>query len=268
MYEYNFKNMIGIIGGTGTIGQIIMKGISKDKELSKLGITFSARDIDKINKIEKEYNIKSSSNEDLIKKSDIIFISIKPQNFKEFKSFKADNKIIISVMAGIKLSSLENKFPGAKIVRSMPNLGGFVSKSTTGWCSTEINNEEEILIKKCLSSFGTEIKLDNDDDIDKFAALIGSGPAYLYFFMQTLAEQGIKFGFKKEDVRSMIFQLIDGSFEYIQKEDACPLDLIDKVSSKGGSTEEAMKYLKEKEIKQEIKEAINKAYLKNKKLSE
>ena len=261
--------MIGIIGGAGTIGQIIMKGISEDKELSKMGITFSGRGGDNMREIEEKYDIKSSSNENLVKDSDIIFVSVKPQDFVNFTPFdiKGD-KIVISVMAGITVSSIEKIFPKATIVRSMPNLGGFVSKSTTGWYSPNINNEEEILIKKCLSSFGTEVKLESDDDIDKFTALVGSGPAYLYFFMQTLAEKGVEFGFKEEEVKNIIFKLIDGSFDYISTNNACPADLIKKVSSKGGSTEAAINYLEDNKVKKLFKEAINEAYEKNKKLSQ
>ncbi len=261
---------IGIIGGTGTMGEVLIKGMLSLK-IPRSALSFSGRDPKKIQMVSKKYRIQSLENQPLVARSDVVFVCVKPQEFRTWPSFKKSTKkkVIISVMAGITIQKLKNIFPNCTIVRSMPNLGGHVGKSMTGWCTADkLSLSETNKVKRYLCSFGKETQLAKEDDINKFAAVFGSGPAYLYLLMQLLEEQGVAFGFTMEQSRQMVQQLIKGAFKYLKESQLPPEELIQKVASKGGMTEAALNHLHANRWPATFKKALEKAYKRARELSQ
>lgn len=187
------------------------------------------------NRIEDSGYRVAGSVDELIAESDVVLLAVKPQDFKSVEVDFGD-KLVISIMAGVKLADLPSR-----AVRVMPNLGARVGKSVNAWiCSEGVLDSDKEFVREFLSSFGTEIEVENDDEIDKMTALIGSGPAYVYVFMKALTEVGKEFGFSDEDLKKILPVLVDGSLEASSGDFE---DMISKVASKGGTTEAALNIL-------------------------
>lgn len=244
------------------MGSVIIKGLLCLK-ISPEKIAFSGIDKRRINEVRKELKVVPLLSERLVNECETIFVCVKPAEFRRFEPFlikRASSKLVISIMAGVPIFKLQKVFVGCKIIRAMPNLGGQVGQSMTGWFAKKVSQKEILLAKKYLSSFGKAVMLKSEGDIDKFTALIGSGPAYLYFLMEILEEKAIEFGFSRAIGVEIVTQMIRGAFEFLHESKKSPEELIKFVASKGGTTEKALSYFEDKQIKKSIKEGIEKAY--------
>jgi len=196
--------------------------------------------------------------EALVREADCILLAVKPQTFREMKvDFK--DKLVVSIMAGVKLADLPKRS-----VRVMPNLGAKVGKSVSSFVCGRVSEEDKIFVENLLEKFGIAIEVLSDDEIDKMTALSGSGPAYLYAFLQALNECANEFGFDAETSRRVLNQLVYGALQAANGDDYN--EMIKKVASKGGTTEAALKVLDDGKFKEVIKKAACAAYERAKEL--
>ncbi len=170
--------------------------------------------------------------------AEIIILAVKPDKILEvIEKFTVERKII-SIAAGISLSTIEKKnYYGSKLVRLMPNLPLQISKGCMGYYGDKEIYSDVIEI---FTDLGLLIELQNENLIDSFTALAGSGPAFVFSFVQSLAEGGVKSGLSYNDALKISIQTILGSTEFLQKEyeekKSHPMDLRNKVTSAGGTT--------------------------------
>ena len=255
--------MIGIIGGTGNIGSLIISALYNHGERE---IALAARTPEKAELLKKQYDLEIYDIPILTKNCDVIFVCVKPQDFYHMPTYTTHkNTLIISVMAGVAINNIRKVFPEGQIVRTMPNLGGYVGKSMTVWYSED--NVEKEKVEKYIATFGEALEVSSEDDINKCTALTGSGPAYLYFFMATLIEKAQNMGFSTEESRKLMYAMIDGAFHFAKNNDLHPQELIEKVRSKGGTTEAALEIFESKQISKAIHQAIDAAYIRAQEIS-
>lgn len=212
---------------------------------------------------------------DLIKKSSIIFLAVKPNTIEPIlkeiressKDISIENKVFISLAASILIKTIQNELNNtAKIIRLMPNLNVRINM---GVCSItrnkNVNKKEYDLVKRLLKNTGHLIDV-KEEDIDKVIALSGSAPAYLALYVKSLLSLGKELGFSKKISNELVLNTVLGSTNYFLKED--DLDLfVSQVCSKGGTTIEAVKHLKENNFEKILTKAAKKAYLRSKELT-
>ncbi len=261
-------NSIGIFG-FGNMGQAIFD-LLKEQKNYKFFINDSifqrAQDLRKM----KLFRAKWSNNlVELIRSSDLLFICVKPQNFRELEPLEAKNKTIISIMAGITLKEINQKFKGAKVIRTMPNLPLQIGEGILAWYyQKNIFTKKEInFIQELLSFFGELVLLKKESDIHSITAITGCGPAYVFAFINALIKSAIKLGFSREEAKLIVDGTISGSFNYYQNQNLELEKLITKVSSKKGITEVALKELNLKEFYNTWQKVTKKAEVRSKELS-
>ncbi len=203
---------------------------------------------------------------DLLKQIDIVILAIKPQAFEEFTKFiKIDlkDKVVISIMAGVSIEKINKFLKIKKIIRSMPNLCAQVSQALTGWISSkEVSKTEKEIAKKIFRSFGEEIELKKEDKINELTALSGSGPAYFFYLTELLEEKANFFGFTEEEARKIAEITFIGSAKVLEKSRNLPsapltsMDLKNAVTSKGGTTEAALKFMEENKFGEIFQNAV------------
>lgn len=195
--------------------------------------------------------------------ADILVIAVKPQSAVElFQSIKTDlsNKLVISIMAGVSVARLAELSGTKKIVMSMPNLGVQVGKGVVGWVATgEVSDGEKETAQKIFSSMGLEIELEDENKINEITALSGSGPAYYFYLTELLAAKAIEFGFDKDMAEKIAVVTLAGSAELLADGDKTAGEWRGAVTSKGGTTEAALKYLENNKFDEIFGEAINEA---------
>lgn len=237
--------------GLGNMGQAVYEGL----ERGGFGVLGCSREDDLSEKAEG---------------CDVILVAVKPQSFDEMASgIDLGEKLIISIMAGVSVSRIAKGLGSAKVVRVMPNLPLQVGAAFSGWyASSDVSAEEKELVSDILMSFGTEVEVENEDDIDKITALSGTGPAYYYYLNRALKMKAVGMGFSEEQAKKIASGTFFGAAKLLEESEDCSGSLIKKISSKGGTTEAAVKHLDDAKFEEILGDAIEKAYKRAKELNE
>ncbi|MBF0252251.1 MAG: pyrroline-5-carboxylate reductase [Candidatus Omnitrophica bacterium] len=252
---------IGVIG-CGNMGSAIIDGIVRKKVFNSHDIYVYDIDSTKIDNIIRKYGINAGELNEIVNISDIVLLAVKPQEsgniFFDIKVSLDSTKTIVSIMAGVKLFTM-NKALGENIaiVRAMPNLAAVIGESMTSYaCNDHVKNKD--IINKLFSAIGSarEVK---EELLDAVTALSGSGPAYVFFLADALISAGIKAGLSEEDSYELAIKTIAGASSYLVRSGKNPSDLVKAVASKGGTTQAALNHFEEKQVKNTIIEAIQKA---------
>ena len=261
--------------GCGNLGKLLsFKWLEKNYNISILEKNLNLRQ-----NIKKKFpkTILYESLSDLkLNQYNFIILCIKPDDsLKVLKSLSnniTSKQIIISLVAGLKVNVI-NQILGKKknIFRVMPNI--FVSvKSSSTAIYTEKNtgssSESKSKIDKLFSNFGKNIWLKKEEEMNFFTAMFGGGPAYFFFFLNILTEISIEKGIKPNIALDLVTNLLKGTFEYLKVNRDDLSFQISKVTSKGGTTEEAVNFLKNKNrLYKLILSSLTKAEKKSKKIS-
>ena len=260
---------IGFIGA-GNMGSAIIKGLIRSESLSEVEINIFDVDVKKSEELSKEYDVKSLQNE--IEVSDILILSVKPNIYnsilEKIKDRIGESKIIFTIAAGINIENIE-KIVGKdkKIVRLMPNTPAQVLEGMTAVVfNKNINEEEKRMIFKILDSFGKSIEIE-EKLMHVFTGIAGSLPAYVYMFMEALADGGVLEGMPRDKTYEIIAQTVKGSAEMLLKTGKHPGVLKDEVTSPSGTTIEAIRTLENGNFRGVVMEAVKSCVEKSKQMS-
>lgn len=182
---------------------------------------------------------------DYIAKGDVVILSVKPQDFEtvaaSIKEYIEKDQVFISIMAGVTIETIQNALGVSKVIRSMPNLPSQVGVGMTTFTSADAVTRGELMFaQNLLGSTGQAMYLKEERMIDASTAISGSGPAYVFYFMNALIHAGVEMGFSQAEAEQLVKQTFRGSIQLQSKsKDSCE-DWIRKVASKGGTTEAAI----------------------------
>lgn len=201
-------------------------------------------------------NLKDGMND-----ADYIFFSVKPQNINdiltEISALNIQNKVIITICAGITIKSIEDKLGNVKIIRAMPNTPLLIGQGVTALCknSNVLENEYEFA-KKLFSSSGIVTDI-CEDDINSITAITSSSPAYVYTFIKALLDGAKELNFNYDDTLKLICQMLIGSANMVLASTLTIEQQINMVKSPNGTTEKALNVLDNKGFSDTIIEAMH-----------
>lgn len=208
-----------------------------------------------------------------IKESDVIILAVKPQDFLELsvdlKKVLDGRTILISIMAGVSIASLQAKLQHDRIIRAMPNSPVEIGMGITAYCMAQgVNAEQARRAENLLATTGRTLYLNDENLMDAVTAVSGSGPAYFFYFAQQLIEAGKKMGFDESTASLLVKQTMLGSFHLLNSAGK-PLDqLIKAVASKGGTTEAALSTFEKRHVGEHLQEGLLNAQQRGKELAE
>ena len=199
-----------------------------------------------------------------IKDADLIILAVKPQDINELfariKPYVDEQQVVLSIMAGIRMETIAEGLETKKIVRAMPNLPAQIGVGMTVYTSSaEVTRIELVTVQNLLNATGRSVYVEEERMIDAATAISGSGPAYVFYFMQKLIESAETMGFSKAEAELLSYQTFRGAVELFNKYDFTCEEWIAKVSSKGGTTEAALKHMTSKNTGEYFKEGVNAA---------
>ncbi len=207
--------------------------------------------------------------------ADLVIIAVKPQDFYNLaQTFTYLNErvnnhtIFVSIMAGVSLKKLEEVIGKKVIIRTMPNLNIFINQSLSAYIANKYTENYHIeLFEYYFKKFSSLYKVEQEDDINKFTAISGSGPAYLFYFFEALEEAMEEaLGDFPYETKQIVFETLQGSLNLLKENNLKAKDLRKQVTSKGGTTESAINHLEKQNFKKIVAEAIELAYKKAKEL--
>jgi len=260
--------------GAGTMASavtkcVIEKGIYKSED-----IMGSAPRLKRVEELHNRFGIKmSQSNIEAAKFGDIVVLSIKPQIFsivaKELKEVLKDHQIVLSIMAGVPIEVIQKDLLHRRVVRVMPNTPAQVGQGMSVWTATkEVSEEEKNHIKSILSSMGKELFVESEEYIDMATALNGTGPAYVFLFLEAMISAGVHLGFSRRISKELVYQTALGSVLFAINSEKHTAELRDMVTSPGGTTTEALYELEKGTFRTVVERAIYAAYKRTKYLGE
>lgn len=260
---------LGIIG-TGAMAEALIKGFvaptSKKKILSKKDIYGFDVSSSRLKFIQKKYGIQASAKAvDVLKRADIVILAVKPQQMgellAEIKEGVQPRHLVVSIAAGLDTVYFkQNLGNDKKIVRTMPNSPATIGLGITAYyAGKEIPKADTKKIEDLFNCVGETVKVDKEDEMDAVTALSGSGPAFVHTFLQGLMEGGEKIGLDYETASKLAIATILGSTQLFKQMDEPISSLIQKVASKGGTTEAGLAILQKKRLTQIVEECLKAA---------
>ena len=259
--------------GAGNMAAALIKGIISSGIATAKNITATDTNSDRLSWIQEEYSIKTnSSNKASIQKSDIIILAIKPPMFpevlEEISPVINSHQLIISIAAGITTTKIE-KILGkdSKVIRVMPNTPALVQRGVTAITKGKFATEEDALIAiKIFDSVGLILNV-KENMMDIITATSGSGPAYIFYFMEAMIEAAEENGLSKIDAVNVVTETVCGAGELVLLSHDSPKVLRENVTSPGGTTQAALEVLEKNCFKDLIKKAVGAATSRSKELA-
>ena len=172
-----------------------------------------------------------------------------------------DQQIFVSLMAGVTIDTIQQQLDKKKVVRTMPNLPAQVGKGVTSYtASKEVSKVELLMVRNLIDTTGTSIHVSTENFIDASTGISGSGPAYVFYFMQSMLDAALKMGFSDYDSKVLVSNTFEGAIELFNQNDISPKSWIEKVASKGGTTQAAIDSMDDNNVKQLIQDAAYAAF--------
>ena len=252
---------LGFIG-TGNMASAIMGGIIKNQiipanEIIGADVMEAGRE-----RVKEQFGIQvTADNHEVVKNSDVVILSVKPQFYAEviaeIKDVVREDQIIITIAPGKTLAWLKEQFgKNVKIVRTMPNTPALVGEGMTAACPNEYMTKEEITyVLTLLESFG-RVEIIPERLMDTVVSVSGSSPAYVFMFIEAMADAAVSGGMPRAQAYQFAAQAVLGSAKMVLETGKHPGELKDMVCSPAGTTIEAVRVLEEKGFRSAVIEAM------------
>jgi pyrroline-5-carboxylate reductase len=168
---------------------------------------------------------------------------------------------VLSIVAGASIRKLAAGLKHRAIVRSMPNTPGQIGEGITVWtASHETSDKQRAAADRILGALGRNVFVEDESYLDMATALSGTGPAYVFLFMEALIDAGVHLGFPRYIAEQLVLQTLKGSAAFYERASRHPADLRNQVTSPGGTSAEALYYLEKAGFRTAISRAVWAAY--------
>ena len=258
---------IGCIG-TGAMGGAIIRAVCKKFNPKDITVTDKNTKMGKAFAAETGVNFVETNKEVL--KADYIFLAVKPQFlgdvFEEIADYIPNTAVVISMAAGVKIEKLESWAPKARFIRMMPNVCAQIGQAMTAITFKDnIKPEEVEQAKEILTSAG-KVEIVPESLMDCVTAVSGSGPAFVFMFIEAMADAAVRCGMPRKQAYIYAAQTVYGSAGMVLEDGRCPAELKDSVCSPAGTTIEGVAALEKNNFRNAVIEAVTAACEKSKSL--
>jgi pyrroline-5-carboxylate reductase len=257
---------LGTIGG-GNMGAAIISRIRKD-----FTIIVCEQDERRRAYLRKNFKVSCQDLASLVKLSDILIVAVKPQDIDGvlavMKAAGVENKLVISIAAGITISFIEKRLgPKARVIRTMPNLPAMIGEGMTAIAKGKRANDSDLALARRIFDCIGKTVLVEEKWIDAITAVSGSGPAYVFLFAECLINAAQSLGLDAKLSAALVKQTLLGGAHLLEKQTDDAAALRAKVTSKGGTTQAALEVFTRYKLDHIFKQALAAAQKRAKELS-
>ncbi len=252
--------------GYGVMGEAILSGLIKKGGIDPQNITASGPREDRRQELTNRYGIQVvKENLQAVSGCEVIILAVKPQKIQSvIKGLKGKipaGAVVISIVAGVSLELLNKMLGHDAVVRAMPNTPARIGEGITVWTgTTHVKPDQLELARQSLQCLGIELFVEEESYLDMATALSGTGPAYVFLFMEALIDAGVHMGFPRRIAEELVVQTLLGSVEYYKSMSEHPAAMRNQVTSPGGTSAEALYYLEKAGFRTAISRAVWAAY--------
>ena len=252
--------------GSGAMAAAMIVGLLREKLADPENLFASDPREDRGLELREKYGVKPfTDNLAAIADADMVVLSIKPQRLSgvlaELKGHIPEHALVLSIIAGATIKKISTGLAHGKIIRTMPNTPARIGEGITVWVASDaVTDEQKEDAQKILSALGEEVFVEDEGYLDMATALSGTGPAYVYMFMEAMIDAGVHMGFPRRISEKLVVQTMRGSVNFYEKNDVHVAALRNQVTSSGGTSAEALYYLEKAGVRTAISRAIWAAY--------
>lgn len=258
---------IGIIGGTGWLGGGIARSLLATGTASPSQLWLSNRSGNRAGfEIWKEVKV-TQDNRILAGQCDTLMLSVPPDDFRAL-SIRAEHHLVVSVMAGISVSTIAEATGAARIVRALPNAAAEIGMSYTPWfAAPAVTEDDKAQVRALFQACGRADEVPNQDQIDYFTGLTGAGSAFPALFAQTMLEDAVRRGVEPAVAERAIRQLFLGAGHMIAQSERSPAEQVQAFIDYDGTTAAGLRAIIESSFAQHVTVGLQAAYAKAKEFS-
>ncbi len=254
------------------MGEAMLAAVLGQKLSTPDGIYISDVSESRREYLNERYDVEvTADSREAVKGKDIIVLAVKPQNLPEvmadLKGCLESTLLVLSIVAGVTISTISRGLGHSRIVRCMPNTPAQIGFGMSAWTATaEVSEEQKVQARAILGGMGREIYFDDEKYLDMVTAVSASGPAYVFLLAESLVDAAVKIGLSREEAGELVSQMMLGSAHLMQQSDKSPAELRRNVTSRGGTTESALQVFEEGGFAKIVEDAVKAAYRRAKEL--
>jgi len=262
---------IAFIGG-GTMGTAMIKGILAQELTKPDQIRVSDPWPPRQEYLRETFGVHATAdNLEAIQGANIIVLSVKPQVLSRIGHQLHGNirpsTLVLSILAGSPVSVLRRALGHDRIVRAMPNTPGQLGKGITVWTSTPaVTAQQKAYAEAVLGALGEQLFMEEEGYLDMATALSGSGPGFMFLFIEALIDAGVHMGFSRRDAQKLVIETLEGSVALFKAGGDHPAELKNQVTSPGGTTAAGLYELEKGGLRTVLSRAIFAAYRRSQEL--
>ncbi len=252
--------------GPGVMAEAIINGLIRQKVIAPDHIIAAGPRPERGQELTERYGIRfTTDNAEAARSADIVILSVKPQRLEAVLTGLRDQirpeALVLSIVAGAPIQKIARALNHPIIVRAMPNTPAQIGQGITVWtASPSVSGAQLEMARQILGALGQEVFVEEENYLDMATALSGTGPAYVFLFMEALIDAGVHLGFPRRIAEQLVVQTLRGSVEYYALRRAHPASLRNEVTSPGGTSAAALYYLEKAGFRTAISRAIWAAY--------
>jgi pyrroline-5-carboxylate reductase len=264
--EIDLKNLRFAFIGSGIMAEAMISTLLNKELVKPENLNAAGPRVERGEELQARYGIVPfTDNSMAVFDADIIILSVKPQKLSSvLQTLDGSIKhsaLIITIVAGASINKIRSGLGHDSIVRAMPNTPAQIGAGITVWtASKSVSTKQLDQTKKIISALGEEVFLEDEANLDMATALSGTGPAYVYLFMEALIDSGVHLGFSRRIAEQLVIKTIQGSIEFYTKSDLHLSALRNAVTSPGGTSAEALYFLDKAGFRTAISRAVWAAY--------
>lgn len=251
---------LGIVGGAGWLGGAIAgaalaAGVVRAQDLA---LSYRSAKPDRF-----PGAFWTDDNQALADRSDVIMLSVRPQDWPSL-AIDAKGKLVVSVMAGIRLAEIGEKHATRRVVRTLPNAAAEVAKSYTPWiASGDATGEDRAIVRAIFDACGVQDEVASERGIDYLTGLTGSGPAFPALLADAMMRDAIAFGLAPDVARRAVNTVLTGTGRMLERSDASPADTVAAFLDYRGTTAAGIETMREAGFDEAVAKGLAAAFLKS-----
>jgi pyrroline-5-carboxylate reductase len=256
---------IAFIGG-GMMGTAMISGVLKNEVVTPGQITVSDPNTARGDVLTSEYGVTyTTSNTEAIQGADVVVLAVKPQFFDEVAAEIGGHigaaEVVISIMAGVTMATIQEKLDVVRVVRAIPNTPGSIGQGISAWLGTDEVSETGLsMARQILESLGETVQVPAEHYMDMATAISGSGPAYVFLFMEAMMDAAVHMGFARADAEKLVLHTVSGAAAYAVESDEHVTVLRNQVTSPGGTTAEGLYHMEKNGLRAAVMRGVWGAY--------
>jgi len=267
------KRKIAFIG-PGVMAEAMIYGLIRQGVAAPEALLAAGPNQERLDELAQKYGIRGEiDNAAVAKEADVVVLAVKPQALDKvlagLRGAIRAEALVLSIVAGAPIAKISSGLKHSSVVRSMPNTPGQIGEGITVWTAAPaVDAEQSEMARQILCALGDEIFVEEESYLDMATALSGTGPAYVFLFMEAMVDAGVHLGFPRRIAEQLVAKTVRGSVDfYARRDDPVHLArLRNQVTSPGGTTAYALYYLEKAGFRTALSRAIWAAYERSREL--